>query len=98
MAPREVMRPAQGPWTIHTGVNCTQLPAGEHRYPMVLHARWSVDDAALRGEWFMVESGETSFETPERVFGLADLARAVVTAGVNRAGALDRLTLRVVRR
>lgn len=96
--PREAMRPVAGPWTITTGVNCTQLSAGSHAYPMVLAARWSVDDAALRREWFMRESGETSFETPERVFGLADLARAVITAGVNRAGALDRLTLRVTRR
>ena len=92
------MRPVAGPWVMNTGVNCTQLAAGEHRYPLTLAARWTVDEAALQREWFMQESGDTSFETPERVFGLADLARAVITAGVNRAGPLDRLTLRVTRR
>jgi hypothetical protein len=92
------MRPVAGAWVMNTGVNCTQLAAGEHRYPFTLAARWTVDEAALQREWFMQESGDTSFETPERVFGLADLARAVITAGVNRAGPLDRLTLRVTRR
>lgn len=98
MVPREPMRPVAGAWVMNTGVNCTQLAAGEHRYPLTLAARWTVDEAALQREWFMQESGDTSFETPERVFGLADLARAVITAGVNRAGPLDRITLRVTRR
>lgn len=98
MVPREAMRPVEGPWAITTGVNCTQLNAGLHAYPLTLAARWTVDDAALSREWFIRESGETSFETPERVFGLADLARAVITAGVNRAGPLDRMNLRVTRR
>ena len=45
----------------------------------------------------MRESGETSYESPEKVFGLADLARTVVTAGVARDGLLDRVTLVVQR-
>lgn len=97
-APREAMRPVEGPWTVFTGIDCTRMSAGEHRYPLALVARWTVDPAALQSEWFVQESGDTSYETPERVFGLADLARSVITAGVNRAGVLDRLTLRVTRR
>jgi len=64
---------------------------------MGLHAQWTVDPAALAREWFSTESAATSYEEPEKVFGLADLARAVITAGVQREGFLDRVTLRVRR-
>ena len=73
------------------------LPQGRFQYDLGLWARWTVDPAALAREWFVREGGETSFESPEKVFGLADLARAVVTAGVAREGLLDRVTLSVQR-
>jgi hypothetical protein len=97
LVPREPMRPAAGPFVVHTGIDCTVLPAGTYRYDMGLAARWTVDPAALAQEWYTRESAETSYEMPERVFGLADLARAVVTAGVQRAGVLDRVVLQVQR-
>jgi hypothetical protein len=73
------------------------LPQGRFQYDLGLSARWTVDAAALAREWFSTESGDTSYETPEKVFGLADLARAVVTAGVAREGLLDRVSLVVQR-
>lgn len=96
LVPREAL-PRGGAFRAFTGIDCTVLPQGRFQYDLGLSARWTVDPAALAREWFSTESGDTSFETPERVFGLADLARAVVTAGVNREGLLDRVALVVQR-
>ncbi|MBI5518112.1 MAG: hypothetical protein HY909_30355 [Deltaproteobacteria bacterium] len=97
LVPREALRPVPGAFQAYTGLDCTVLNAGRYSYDLALWARWSVDDAALAQQWFSRESADTSFETPERVFGLADLARSVVSAGVTREGALDRVALRLNR-
>lgn len=97
LVPREPVATAAGPLVARTGIDCTVLPQGRFQYDLGLAARWTVDPAALGREWFVRESGETSFESPEKVFGLADLARTVVTAGVAREGLLDRVTLLVQR-
>ncbi|MFO0649060.1 MAG: hypothetical protein U0326_22655 [Polyangiales bacterium] len=96
LVPRDAL-PRAGAFRTFTGIDCTVLPQGRFQYDMGLQARWTVDPTALAREWFSTESGDTSYETPERVFGLADLARAVVTAGVQREGLLDRVTLVVQR-
>ncbi len=96
LVPREPL-PLAGAFTALTGIDCTVLPQGRFQYDLGLAARWTVDPAALAREWFTRESGDTSYETPEKVFGLADLARAVVTAGVERSGLLDRVSLVVQR-
>ncbi|MBL8603456.1 MAG: hypothetical protein JNK72_16145 [Myxococcales bacterium] len=98
LVPREALRPVPEPFVAHTGIDCTVLPAGTFAYTMGITARWTVDPTGFNAQWFARESAETSYEMPERVFGLADLARAVITAGVNREGTLDQLTLRVERR
>src|SRR5581483_9525189 len=95
LVPRETMRSVPGPFAVATGIDCTVLAAGDYVYDMGLDARWTVDDTALAREWFVQESADTSYGMPERVYGLADLSRAVVTAGVNREGLLDRVQLRV---
>lgn len=97
LVPREAIAAQQGPFVAFTGIDCTVIPQGEFTYVMGLHAQWTVDPAALAREWFSTESAATSYEEPEKVFGLADLARAVITAGVQREGFLDRVTLRVRR-
>ncbi|MFO0603882.1 MAG: hypothetical protein U0324_11950 [Polyangiales bacterium] len=97
LVPREPVAPAAGTLVARTGIDCTVLPQGRFQYDLGLWARWTVDPAMLAHEWFVREGGETSFESPEKVFGLADLARAVVTAGVAREGLLDRVTLSVQR-
>lgn len=96
LVPREPL-PRGGGFRALTGIDCTVLPEGRFQYDMGLWARWTVDPGALSREWFIAESGDTSYETPERVFGLADLARTVVTAGVQREGLLDRVSLVVQR-
>jgi hypothetical protein len=96
LVPREPL-PRAGGFTALAGIDCTVLPQGRFQYDLGLSARWTVDAAALAREWFSTESGDTSYETPEKVFGLADLARAVVTAGVAREGLLDRVSLVVQR-
>lgn len=98
LMPREPMRPVPGPFTARTGIDCRQLPPGTREYHFGLHGQWRVDPAAMAAEWYMTGSAETSFDSPEKVFGLADLARTVIAAGVNRQGYLDRVTLRVTRR
>jgi hypothetical protein len=97
LVPREPLRAAPGAFQVYTGLDCTVLNAGRYSYDLALWARWTVDDAALSQQWFSRESADTSYEMPERMFGLADLARSVVTAGVQREGALDRVTLRLRR-
>lgn len=97
LVPREPMRVAPGNFVVNTGEDCTVIPVGDYAYELGLHARWTVDPNALAGEWYMRESSDTSFEMPERMYGLGDLARAVVTAGVSREGFLDRVTVRVHR-
>jgi hypothetical protein len=97
LVPREPLPPTAGPLLARTGIDCTVLPQGRFQYELGLAARWTVHPAALSQEWFVRDSGETSFESPEKVFGLADLARAVVTTGVAREGLLDRVTLSVQR-
>ncbi len=96
LVPREAV-PMRGPFTALTGIDCTVLPQGRFQYDLGLAAAWTVDPNALAQAWFTRESGDTSYETPEKVFGLADLARAVVTAGVTREGLLDRVSLVVDR-
>ncbi len=95
LVPREPM--ATGPFAVTTGIDCTVLAAGDYVYDLGLDARWTVDDGALGQQWFIRESADTSYEMPERVYGLADLAHAVVTEGVDREGILDRVQLRVRR-
>lgn len=97
LMPREPMRTVPGPFTVRTGIDCRQLPPGTRDYPFGLFGRWTVNPAALAAEWYTTGSAETSYDSPEKVFGLADLARTVIAAGVNRQGYLDRVTLRVTR-
>ena len=97
LLPREPLRAAPGGFTALTGIDCTVLPPGDVTYDFGIGARWDVNPAAMATQWFSVESADTSYEMPERVFGLADLARSVVTAGVRREGLLDRVLLRVHR-
>lgn len=97
LVPREPVPARGGALVARTGIDCTVLPQGRFQYDLGITARWTVDPGALAQEWFVREGGETSFESPEKVFGLADLARAVVTAGVAREGLLDRVTLVVQR-
>lgn len=97
LMPREAMRTLPGPFTVRTGIDCRQLPPGTRDYNFGLYGRWTVNPAAMASEWFTTGSAETSYDSPEKVFGLADLARTVIAAGVNRQGYLDRVTLRVTR-
>ncbi len=97
LVPREPLHPTPGPFAVATGMDCTVLAAGDYSYDLGLGARWTVDDGSLASEWFARESADTSYEMPERVYGLADLSRAVITAGVSREGVLDRVQLRVHR-
>ncbi|MDO9022759.1 MAG: hypothetical protein Q8S73_16325 [Deltaproteobacteria bacterium] len=97
LMPREPMRTLPGPFTVRTGIDCRQLPPGTRDYNFGLFGRWTVNPAALASAWFTTGSAETSYDSPEKVFGLADLARTVIAAGVNRQGYLDRVTLRVTR-
>jgi hypothetical protein len=97
LVPREALTANAGSFTALAGIDCTVLPQGRFQYDFGIHARWAVDSNQLMREWFSQESGDTSYETPERVFGLADLARTVVTAGVTREGVLDRVSLVVQR-
>lgn len=97
LMPREVMNTTPGPFTVRTGIDCRQLPPGTRDYNFGLFGQWTVNPAVLASGWYTTGSAETSYDSPEKVFGLADLARAVITAGVNRQGYLDRVTLRVTR-
>lgn len=97
LLPREPLRAVPGGFTALTGIDCTVLPPGDRVYDFGIAARWDVNPAAMATQWFSLESAETSYEMPERVFGLADLARSVITAGVQRQGLLDRVQLRVRR-
>ncbi len=97
LMPREVMNTTAGPFTVRTGIDCRQLPPGTRDYNFGLFGRWTVNPATLASEWYTTGSAETSYDSPEKVFGLADLARTVIAAGVNRQGYLDRVTLRVTR-
>ncbi len=97
LMPREPMRTLPGPFTVRTGIDCRQLPPGTRDYAFGLFGQWTVNPAVMAAEWFTTGSAETSYDSPEKVFGLADLARTVIAAGINRQGYLDRVTLRVTR-
>ena len=96
--PTQPLRPVPGPFEALAVVDCRALPAGVRDAAFSLHGEWRVDPSALARQWFVAESADTSFESPEKVFGLADLAGAVVAAGVDRRGDLVRASLHLTRR
>jgi hypothetical protein len=91
--------PAQvGPFAATLDVNCRHLRQGTSSHGYEVYARWSLDDAMLRRQWFVTESGTTSYESPDRVY---DLERTVVPplrVATGRAGVMDSLALTLVRR
>jgi hypothetical protein len=91
------IRAAPGPFEGIFEVDCTGLPAGRFRYTWSVFGQWQLSDAAAQREWWTLESAPNSYEMPERIFGLADMARNVAGAGVQRAGALARVTFDLTR-
>lgn len=91
------IRAAPGPFEGVFEVDCTGLPAGRFRYTWSVFGQWQLSDAAAQREWWTLESAPNSYEMPERIFGLADMARNVAGAGVQRAGALARVTFELTR-
>jgi hypothetical protein len=91
------IRAAPGPFEGVFEVDCSGLPAGRFRYTWSVFGQWRLNEQAAQREWWSLESAENSYEMPERVFGLADLARNVAGAGVARAGVLTRVTFELTR-
>jgi hypothetical protein len=95
--PPEPIATRAGPFVANPTLDCTVMPPGASRYDLLLWGRWELDDAAFGEQWFVRESADTSYDMPERVYGLAALARAVIDLSVRREGALDRVTFAVER-
>ena len=96
LAPSAI-RAAPGPFEGVFDVDCTGLPAGRFRYTWAVWGQWQLSEQAAQREWWFTESAPNSYEMPERVFGLADMGRNVAGAGVQRAGALSRVTFELTR-
>lgn len=96
LAPSAI-RAAPGAFDGVFDVDCTGLPAGRFRYTWSVFGHWQLSEQAAQREWWTTESAENSYEMPERVFGLADMARNVAGAGVARSGALARVTFELTR-
>jgi hypothetical protein len=95
--PTETLTARAGPFVATPSLDCTTMPPGAARYELLLWGHWDLDDEAFASTWFARESADTSYEMPERVYGLAALARAVIDVSVQRDGALDRVVFAVDR-
>jgi hypothetical protein len=95
--PSTVMRASPGAIEGVFDVDCTGLPAGRFRHTYTVFGSWSLNAAAASREWWSNESADNSYEMPERVFGLAEMARNVAGAGIARAGVLARVTFELTR-
>lgn len=77
---------------LRTGVNCVPLQKGHTELQLALETHYTLDENATRGQWWSREkwSGEDTWKTPERLYGLEDLvlpilrerAAAVVAGGM----------------
>jgi hypothetical protein len=80
------------------GVNCTVLPGAKTTVvEYELRSRLSLAEVSTTGEWWSALSSDNTYEMPERVYGLRDLALAVLrirATGVQRWG---RVRLRIER-
>jgi hypothetical protein len=76
-------------------------PLAERPSPWVieylLKVKTTVDQKALDAAWFSVNSAINVHEFPERVYGLREVAAAVVQQSVTHEGCLQRARLMVVR-
>ncbi len=78
-------------------VDCTGLPAGRFRYQWNIFGQWSLNTDAASREWWTQESATNSYEMPERVFGLAEMAQSIAGYGVARSGPLAHVTFELTR-
>lgn len=78
-------------------VDCTGLPAGRFRYQWNIFGQWSLNMDAASREWWSQESATNSYEMPERIFGLAEMAQSIAGYGVARSGALTHVTFELTR-
>ncbi len=105
VSPREAVRvwPAAGaapgsPFPATWRVDCRRIAPGTHEHRFGVHVAWRLDDSALAAEWYMRESAETSYESPERVFRLRQMVLPVLQTSTARRGWLDQWVLRLTRR
>lgn len=99
ISPLTAAIPAQvGPFAASLDVNCRLVPQGTSSHGYEIYVRWSLDDATLRRQWFVTESGTTSYESPEKVYDLERMVIPPLRVATGRAGVMDSLALTLVRR
>lgn len=93
------LRPTTRPGSLDLDVtvDCRRLPQGTHRQTLGVFVEWRRNEARLASEWFIRESVETSYEAPERVYRLREIALPPVTAATSRQGWLEHLHVSVTR-
>lgn len=80
------------------GVNCTVLPAAHVTVvEYELRSRLQLDEESTNGEWWSELSSDNTYEMPERIYGLRNLALAVLRSRVQGVQRWGRVRLRVER-
>jgi hypothetical protein len=92
-----VLRASPGAFEGVFDVDCTGLPAGRFRYQWNVFGQWTLNTDAAGREWWTTESATNSYEMPERVFGLAEMAQSIAGYGVARSGPLTHVTFDLTR-
>ncbi len=94
-----LLRPQARPGTLDldVGVDCRRLTQGLHTERLGVYVEWSRNPARLAQEWFVRDSVETSYEAPERVYRLREMAMPPIVAATDRRGWLDQLQVSITR-
>ncbi|MFO0608811.1 MAG: hypothetical protein U0324_36930 [Polyangiales bacterium] len=105
VSPREPVRvwPAAGPapgspFPAMWRIDCRRLAPGMHEHRFGVHVAWRLDESVLASEWYMRESADTSYDSPERVFRLRQMVLPALQTATARRGWLDQWVLRLTRR